>query len=59
MLTISLSAGVPRVDPGPEIGWLERGGPEIGGPALRAAFPVAVQGGVARFKCPSGHPRRI
>jgi alpha-mannosidase len=57
-LTISLYAGVPRVDLGLEVDWLERGGPEIGVPALRAVFPVAVQGGVARFECPNGHVER-
>jgi len=53
-LTISLAAGVPRIDFALEVNWLERGAPEIGVPALRVAFPLAVTNGVASVECPNG-----
>jgi len=54
-LTISLAAGVPRVDFRLEMDWLERGSPELGVPSLKVTFPLAVEEGVARFECPNGH----
>ena len=57
-LTISLAAGVPRVDFNLEVNWLERGSAEVGVPMLRVAFPLAVQNSVATFECPNGHVQR-
>lgn len=57
-LTISLAAGVPRVDFALEANWLERGSPEVGVPMLRVAFPLALTNGVATFECPNGHVTR-
>jgi len=41
-----------------EMDWLERGAPDIGVPALKVAFPLSVQDGVATFECPNGHVTR-
>ena len=57
-LTISLAAGVPRVDFSLEVDWLERGSPEIGVPMLRVAFPLALKNAVASFECANGHVTR-
>ncbi|MBI2303094.1 MAG: alpha-mannosidase, partial [Armatimonadetes bacterium] len=57
-LTISLAAGVPRVDFDLDLNWLERGGHDRGVPGLRVAFPLAVAGGTARFECANGHVER-
>ncbi|HEY3340992.1 MAG TPA: glycoside hydrolase family 38 C-terminal domain-containing protein, partial [Anaerolineae bacterium] len=57
-LTISLTAGVPRVDFTLEANWLERGSQEVGVPMLRVAFPLALTDGVATFECPNGHVAR-
>jgi alpha-mannosidase len=57
-LTISLAAGVPRVDFTLEVNWLERGSPQRGVPMLRVAFPLAVTDGIATFECPNGHVAR-
>jgi alpha-mannosidase len=57
-LTISLAAGVPRVDFALDVNWLERGAPEVGVPMLRVAFPLALKDGVATCECPNGHVRR-
>ncbi len=57
-LTVSLAAGVPRVDFELEVNWLERGSATIGVPALKAVFPLAVEGGAARFEAPFGHVPR-
>jgi alpha-mannosidase len=57
-LTISVAAGVPRIDFQLEADWLERGSPEIGVPMLRVNFPLAVEKGVARFECANGHVER-
>ncbi len=53
-LTVSLAAGVPRVDFSLDVNWLERGSPEIGVPMLKAAFPLAVVEAAATFECPNG-----
>ncbi|HEY3418505.1 MAG TPA: glycoside hydrolase family 38 C-terminal domain-containing protein [Armatimonadota bacterium] len=57
-LTISLAAGVPRVDFQLETNWLERGSDTIGVPTLKVAFPLAVEDGRATFECPNGHVER-
>lgn len=57
-LTVSLSAGVPRVDFTLEMDWLERGSPEIGVPMLRIAFPLAIEDTLAAFECANGHVER-
>jgi alpha-mannosidase len=57
-VTVSLSADSRRVDFEVEANWLERGSPEVGVPALRAVFPLAIAEGVARFECPNGHVAR-
>jgi len=57
-LTISLAAGVPRVDFSLEVDWLERGSPELGVPMLRVAFPLALKSAVASFECANGHVTR-
>ena len=57
-LTITLAAGVPRIDFTLETNWLERGGPEIGVPALKIAFPLALTDGTARYECPNGSVTR-
>jgi len=56
--TISLAAGVPRVDFNLEADWLERGSPELGVPMLRVAFPLALTKAVASFECANGHVTR-
>lgn len=53
-LTLSLTAGSPRLDFTLEMDWLERGSPEIGVPGLKVAFPLHVTGGTAVFECPNG-----
>ncbi len=57
-VTISLSAGVPRVDITVETDWLERGSPEIGVPALRMQFPIALDEARCRMECPNGWVER-
>jgi alpha-mannosidase len=57
-LTIAISAGVPRIDFTLEVNWLERGSPELGVPALKTAFPLAVADGQAQYEIPCGHIRR-
>jgi alpha-mannosidase len=57
-LTISLAAGVPRVDFTLEVNWLERGSAEVGVPMLRVAFPLAVTDAIATFEAPNGHVTR-
>jgi len=57
-VTVSLSADSRRVDFEVEANWLERGSPEVGVPALRAVFPLAIAEAVARFECPNGHVAR-
>ncbi len=57
-LTISLMAGVPRIDFTLEVNWLERGSAEVGVPMLRVAFPLAVQDPSAKFECPNGYVER-
>ncbi len=57
-LTISLAAGVPRVDFTLEAEWLERGTPEKGIPMLKVAFPLAVRDGVASYEVANGFVSR-
>jgi alpha-mannosidase len=57
-LTVSLAAGVPRVDFDLEVDWLERGTPETGVPMLKVAFPLAVKAEQATFECPQGSVAR-
>ncbi|MCY3020428.1 MAG: glycosyl hydrolase-related protein [Planctomycetota bacterium] len=57
-LTITLAAGVPRVDFNLEADWLERGTPETGVPMLRVAFPLAIRQAIASFECANGHVTR-
>jgi len=57
-LTISLSAGVPRVDFTLEADWLERGSREIGVPMLKVAFPLALSETVATYEVPMGSHTR-
>lgn len=57
-LSISLAAGVPRIDFALEVDWLERGGPEIGVPMLKAVFPFALDEPQPTFECPNGHIAR-
>jgi alpha-mannosidase len=57
-LTISLAAGVPRVDFQLNVNWLERGHQQVGVPTLRVAFPVAVADGEATFEVPFGSVTR-
>ena len=57
-LTISLMAGTPRIDFSLEMEWLERGGPEIGVPALKVAFPLAVSDSIACYESPNGSVQR-
>lgn len=53
-LTVSLSAGSPRVDFRLSLNWLERGGPDRGVPVLKVAFPLAISHGTATFEIPCG-----
>ncbi|HEX2949051.1 MAG TPA: glycoside hydrolase family 38 C-terminal domain-containing protein [Armatimonadota bacterium] len=57
-LTISLAAGVPRVDFSLDVNWLERGAPEIGVPMLKVAFPCALRDCTATYECPNGSVTR-
>ncbi|MDW8291143.1 MAG: glycoside hydrolase family 38 C-terminal domain-containing protein [Armatimonadota bacterium] len=57
-LTISLTAGVPRVDFTLEVDWLERGSPEVGVPVLRVQFPIALDEPRCRMECPNGWVER-
>jgi alpha-mannosidase len=57
-LDISLTAGSPRVDFTLNTNWLERGGPDIGVPTLKVAFPLALSEPVARYECPNGSVER-
>ena len=57
-LTIALAAGTPRVDFQLNVNWLERGHEQVGVPALRVAFPVAVANGQATFEVPFGSVTR-
>ena len=57
-VTISLAAGVPRVDFTLDVNWLERGDPAVGVPMLKVAFPLNVADGVATFETPNGHVTR-
>lgn len=57
-LTISLTAGVPRVDFTLDVDWLERGSPEKGVPALRVQFPLAIDEPKCRMECPNGWVER-
>ncbi len=54
-LTISLSAGVPRIDFLLDVNWLERGTPERGVPKLSVVFPMAVDDPRASYEVPCGH----
>ena len=56
--SISLSAGVPRVDFELDVNWLERGSPALGVPCLRLAFPFALSEPVATYECPGGSVSR-
>jgi len=57
-LTISLAAGVPRVDFTLQADWREWGSPEKGVPMLRVSMPLMVEDGQARFEVPCGHVER-
>ncbi len=57
-LDISLTAGSPRVDFTLNMNWLERGGPDIGVPVLKVAFPLALDAPVASYECPNGSVTR-
>ncbi|HPS53781.1 MAG TPA: glycoside hydrolase family 38 C-terminal domain-containing protein, partial [Phycisphaerae bacterium] len=57
-MTYSLSAGSPRVDINVEVDWLERGGPQIGTPALRMQFPFALENTMGRYEIPFGSIER-
>ncbi|MGQ9737039.1 MAG: alpha-mannosidase [Armatimonadota bacterium] len=57
-VTISLMAGVPRVEFTVDVDWLERGSPEVGVPALRMQFPLAIDEPKCRMECPSGWVER-
>jgi len=57
-LTISLMAGVPRVDFTLDVDWLERGSPEKGVPVLRVQFPLAIDEAKCRMECPNGWVER-
>jgi alpha-mannosidase len=57
-VTVSLASGVPRVEFELEVNWLERGGPEIGVPVLKLAFPLALTQPVATYECPDGFVSR-
>jgi alpha-mannosidase len=57
-VTISLAAGVPRVDFTLEMNWLERGHDGHGVPTLRAVFPLNLADGTATFECANGFVTR-
>jgi alpha-mannosidase len=57
-LTVSLTAGSPRIDFLLNVSWLERGYQQVGVPTLRVAFPVAVAEGKATFEAPFGSVAR-
>jgi len=57
-LTISLAAGVPRVDFTLQADWREWGSPEKGVPMLRVAVPIMATSTQARFEVPCGHVER-
>lgn len=57
-VTISLMAGVPRVDFSVDVDWLERGSPEIGVPTLRMQFPLALDEPKCRMECANGWVER-
>ncbi len=52
--TVSLAAGVPRIDFALDVDWLERGSPEIGVPSLRVHFPLALVDTVATCETANG-----
>lgn len=54
-MTVTLSAGVPRIDFTLDVNWLERGTPQRGVPMLRAVFPVAAEDPRASYEVPCGH----
>jgi len=58
VLTITLAAGVPRIDFSLEMDWLERGSPEIGVPSMKVAFPLAISEGTATYEAPNGSVQR-
>ncbi|MBN1342655.1 MAG: alpha-mannosidase [Phycisphaerae bacterium] len=57
-LTVSLTAGVPRIDFELDVDWLERGTPERGVPKLSVVFPLAVDDPKASQEVPCGHVER-
>ncbi|NSW79963.1 MAG: alpha-mannosidase [Chthonomonadetes bacterium] len=57
-VTVSLLAGVPRVEFTVDVDWLERGSPEVGVPALRMQFPLAIDEPKCRMECPNGWVER-
>lgn len=57
-VTYSLKAGQPRLDVDVKVNWLERGGPGVGIPSLRAAFPLALSDPKASYEIPFGSIQR-
>ena len=49
-----LKAGQPWLEVHLSANWLERGGPEVGTPSLRAVFPLALSRAKARYEVPFG-----
>ena len=49
-----LKAGQPWLEVHLSANWLERGGPEVGTPSLRAVFPLALSRPKARYEVPFG-----
>ncbi len=53
-VTYSLKAGQPRLDVDVKVDWLERGGPGVGIPSLRAVVPLALIDAKASYEVPFG-----
>ncbi|MCX7600141.1 MAG: glycosyl hydrolase-related protein [Armatimonadetes bacterium] len=57
-LTISLARDSRQINFTLDVNWLERGDPTTGVPALRASFPLLIEGGEANFEIPFGTIQR-
>ncbi|MHB9132721.1 MAG: alpha-mannosidase [Armatimonadota bacterium] len=57
-LTITLAAGVPRIDFSLDVNWLERGDGNIGVPSLKVAFPLAISNGTVTAETPNSFVTR-
>ncbi len=53
-VTYSLKTGQPWLDVDVKVNWLERGGPGVGIPSLRAVFPLALTDATASYEIPFG-----